>query len=228
MRKVLKAILTSIIKALKPYASHWNKTESTTPSSSQDTNSTIELHTIKKLSKEMIQETIREEALKWVGQEEIPGNKGWIDKHFEEMMKATGWNEGEAWCAYLGELVWYNAYKGYPHVQKDISLIFSASAVQTYWNFKKALWTVSKKPCIGALVIWQRYKQGKQSWQGHLGVCIDYGDDDFETVEGNTNVAGKREGKYSMKKKREFNFLVENGLRLVGFVYPKWEEIQLY
>ena len=43
----------------------------------------------------------------------------------------------------------------------------------------------------------------------------------METVEGNTNAGGSREGDVVAKKTRKYKFAVQNGLALEGFVYPK-------
>ena len=169
----------------------------------------------------MINEVVRRTALNWVGEEEIPGNMGWVDKEFERLMKLTGWKPSEAWCSYFVELVWKMSYVRDLRIVREINMICSASAVQTYLSFIKAGWLVNHSPEIGAIVVWQKFKNGKPHWSGHAGIVVDYSDKDFFTCEGNTNYAGKREGRLVLKKKRNYNFDVKNGLRLKGFIHVK-------
>lgn len=136
-------------------------------------------------------------ARKYLGQKEIPGNKFVDDpnvqKDLGELLHKAGQKDGEAWCCYLAEAVFCEAY---PLIEKELRKLFSASAVQTAKNFEAAGYEVSDKPFPNALVIWQRYVAGKKSWQGHAGVVDDQSpmtDTTWKSVEGNTNVAGERE-----------------------------------
>jgi hypothetical protein len=67
-------------------------------------------------------------------------------------------------------------------------------------------------------------KGGKEQRQGHAGIVIKPEDSYMETVEGNTNAAGSREGEVvaekSGKDARKYSFTATSGLRLKGFVYP--------
>lgn len=170
----------------------------------------------------MIRETIVQEAKKLIGEREKPKNSGFVNEDLEKEMIAMGWNKGWAWCVFATKLIYFKAYSKY---EKTLALItahiFSPSAVATLENFRKAGWEISQTPSIGSLVVWQKYKKNKKSWQGHIGVVIDFNDDNFITVEGNTNVRGSREGDGFMKKTRNYDFDKQNGLRLIGFVHPK-------
>jgi hypothetical protein len=156
-----------------------------------------------------------------VGQEEIRGNLGFKEERFQELMEAMGWEKGQAWCAYFGELVWKLAYSRQNGLfVSRLDKLFSASAVTTFKNFKKAGWPVhtGKNPKPGSLVVWQTYKNGKKYWTGHVGIYVEK---PFRTIEGNTNNDGSREGYKVAEKTRTFNYGSKSGLVLLGFIEPK-------
>ena len=156
-----------------------------------------------------------------VGQEEVRGNMGFKDAEFEEMMKAVGWSRTQAWCCYFCELVWKMVYLHDIGVNKELSTLFSGSTVQTWKNFLDSDWMQGTVPIKGAIVIWQKYKDGEPQWSGHAGIVTDIiSPAKFESVEGNTNAGGSREGYIVAKKNRILNLTKESGLRVLGFIHP--------
>lgn len=152
-----------------------------------------------------------------IGQKEISGNLGFQSQEFERLMKEVGWHEGDQWCVYFAKLTWYNRSPDWlkPKIKKSIS----GSSQQTWENVSKdPAFVVSKIPKPGDMVIWQTYKNGVGEWSGHAGIVTKVGFNDFKTIEGNTNDAGSREGYTVAPKDRPFNFDVNNGLRLKGFI----------
>lgn len=170
-----------------------------------------------------INEIIVETALKYVGQKEIKNNSGFIDFDFWQKMKNVGFNNGWAWCALFTELVWKEAYQIYnPIMFEEIDNLFSESATKTYNNFKKYGWTVNKIAEPGSLIIWQYYEENKPTWKGHAGIVKLLANEFIHTIEGNTNLAGHREGDQVAEKIRKYNFNpVQKGLVLLGFIHPK-------
>jgi hypothetical protein len=167
----------------------------------------------------MISQKIVEVALSYVGQTEKPGNRGWQDPKFEAKMVEVGWKVGHAWCAYQAELIWKEAYGKKHSLWKSLDRLFSPSAVSTYGNFHgSGLFKTGSAPRLGALAVW-RYGSG---WSGHIGVIVKVGPaPNFDTVEGNTNKAGEREGLRTMVKTRRTGLAATaRGLNLIGFVYP--------
>lgn len=160
-------------------------------------------------------------ARSYIGEKEISGNKGFENSHFESLMQKMGWKKFQAWCVYFGESVWKEGYEGNEHIIKDLDNLFSASAVQTWKNFYNSKrWESSQDPVKGALAIWQRYKDGKKTWMGHLGIVEDYFSVFLTTIDGNTS-GGLREGDRVDSVTRKYNRNLENGLNLLGFVRPK-------
>jgi len=167
----------------------------------------------------MIGQQIADIALKYVGETEKPNNSGFNDADFEKRMKETGWVKGASWCAYFCELVWKEAYKSSPETVA-LDKLFSGSATANYKNFDLAHgWEVGQTPKIGALSVW-RHGNG---WQGHIGIVTGIGQNGaYNTIEGNTNDVGGREGYIVAKKTRHLNQPYSaTGLNLIGFVYPK-------
>ena len=168
----------------------------------------------------MIGDIIKAKANHYIGEHEKPANSGFIDSVFEERMKQVGWLKGQAWCAYFAELVWTEAYTEYkPELLPRLKQLFAASATAMYKNFSlSGDFKVSKTPEEGAMVMW---REGI-GWQGHTGIVTAFsGGTVFNTVEGNTNTNGSREGVEVAAKIRPLDWIVkQNGLNLIGFVIP--------
>jgi len=169
----------------------------------------------------MINESIAKIAAGYVSQKEKPGNSGFYDEEFEQKMIAVGWRKHYAWCAFFVELVWREAYgKVNSVIECDLRELFSPSAVDTFYNFKRNDTYgkyVSKKPVVGSLICW-RYGDG---WQGHIGIVEKIEGKELITIEGNTNSQGGREGIEVARKRRLLNFdFANNKLNLLGFINP--------
>lgn len=175
-----------------------------------------------------INEKIVQAALSDEGKQEIKGNHGWVDKDFDLRMRATGWQDGQAWCAYWCEKIWTQVYS--PDAQKILRSLFSANAVATYNAFwDSPLFPTSEEPVEGAVAIWQKMVNGQPSFvgdtqwiRGHAGLVIDTEGDvnTFTTLEGNSNSEGGREGIEVARQVRTLDFDKYNGLQLLGFIHP--------
>jgi hypothetical protein len=161
-------------------------------------------------------EKLIEAARKDIGKKEKLSNSGFEDKELERAMKAVGWAAGWAWCASIQEKwVW----EAFPELKDEVHGFFVPSATATYRNLKNAGYKVSMIPTPGALVYWQRYRDGKGEWQGHAGVVSKViSDTEFYSIEGNTNAGGSREGDSVQEKHRFVKLDVENGLKVMGFI----------
>lgn len=167
----------------------------------------------------MIAEKIKNIALSYLGQREVPGNMGFTDKQFEKKMAAVGFVKSYAWCALFAELIWVEAYEGSKETLAKLKTLFSASATATFKNFDlDGTFNTSKTPKVGAVAIW-RYGNG---WQGHAGIVIAVNGDTITTIEGNTNAAGGREGIEVARKNRKWRgeAFKAKGLNIVGFILP--------
>lgn len=155
-------------------------------------------------------------AQKYVGQREIDGNLGFRDKTFEARMKAVGWRKTDSWCCYFMEMVAKEAVEVDGPEYKAFDWLFAPSCTATYANFAGSkMFKVGKVPKPGCLVVW-RLGQG---WKGHIGMVVNIKDGFMETIEGNTNAAGGREGIEVARKRRRVGFTNGPGLNIVGYIY---------
>ena len=161
--------------------------------------------------------TPSEIAKSYIGQKEKPSNLGFDDAEFEVKMQAVGFQKTHAWCSYFAELVFKEAY---PKKFEELDKLFSASAVQTYRNFRDAAYLMHNMPQKDCLVIWQMQKDGKPQWQGHAGIVVDVQPNNwiFESVEGNTNDGGGREGYIVARRTRKHLADVRDGLKVLGLI----------
>jgi hypothetical protein len=158
-----------------------------------------------------------EVAKSFIGMKEIPGNMGFEDERFEELMEEVGWQKGQAWCSYWVELVWKLAF---PDQKERLDKLFAAGAVKTYNNFKGSEYKVDHHPEPGCVAIWQTWKDNLPHWTGHAGIVVRViNDNQFESIEGNTNSSGGRDGIEVAKKIRKINLDTRNGLVLKGFIH---------
>jgi surface antigen len=171
---------------------------------------------------ELVDQRIVQIARGYAGQHEKAHNAGFLDAKFEAAMKSVGFTAGDAWCALFCELVWTQAFQGDKKRLAAINTLFSASAVQTWLNFKKnqvwAPFRTSISPSLGAVVVWKE----AGSWQGHAGIVIAIEDEKtFRSMEGNTTVDGGREGVIVASRLHTIGERTRRtGLVLQGFIHP--------
>lgn len=160
---------------------------------------------------------IVEIARGYIGQKEISGNKGFVDKQFDKDMRSIGFYTGAPWCGFFAILV-------YTKAKKNVKLLSSSSKYLIEKATKAKNWHA--EPIPGAVVVWATFKNGKRQSTGHIGIVAEVSEDgkNYTTIEGNTSDKGGREGIIVASRKRTIDaskWTVENGLRLMGFVYPE-------
>jgi hypothetical protein len=140
-----------------------------------------------------------------IGQEELKGNSGWKDKVFEAAMRSIGWHRGWAWCASWVRKVYLQAAeetwgKNSCHY-KRIKKVLSHGVLRTWNNMRKSPYfevsDTAGEGMIGCL------RHGKTRGHEYIVLTIGEDKDRVRTIEGNTNCAGEREGKYVMSRVRE-------------------------
>jgi hypothetical protein len=150
-----------------------------------------------------------------LGHRENAGNKFEDTSPLGRMLHLAGQKDGEAWCCYFAEGIFCEAF---PLKDKELRKLFSAGAVATFKNFSEANYDCHANPKVGDLMIMQNYKAGVKQWTGHAGIVTKVNaDGSFETIEGNTNGAGSREGDQVAVKVRK-NVYRADGLNVLGFV----------
>lgn len=163
-------------------------------------------------------ETIINIALSYVGNREKKGNSGFVNEAFQSLMDKAGWYLKAAWCAFFVRAMLMLAFKD----EKNLAVIkkcCSGNAQLTFKNFKAdGTFKTGMTPKDGALAVWQF----GNSTSGHIGF-VKKGKHSFntmETIEGNTNGNGSREGDQVAIKLRTIDRPhTDTGLNLIGFVY---------
>lgn len=139
-----------------------------------------------------------------IGNTEIKDNGGWVNKKFEAAMRAIGWMTGWAWCAswvrkvYLqaADELWGKKSENYRILKKALS----HGVLKTWRNMTASPYFVKEKGTLHRGDI-GFYDHGKG--KGHEIIFTSGNTKEFNTIEGNTNKAGAREGKYVMRRKRK-------------------------
>lgn len=170
-----------------------------------------------------IGEQIADIASSYIGQTEIPGNKGFTNQSFQKKMEAVGWKITYAWCAFFVELVWKEAYGSKHSLFATMDKLFSPSALSTYYNFAgHETWPTSKVPVVGAIAVF-KHGVNPSRWEGHCSIVSAYEHPSkaFVSIEGNTNDKGGREGYIVSEKIRGLKKPpTASGLNLIGFIHP--------
>lgn len=164
-------------------------------------------------------EKIIQTAKRYVGNLEIRSNAGFYDASFTAKMKAAGWYRGAAWCAFFTKHVYSEAYADDKAVALVIRNHFTGGVIDTYRRVKTAgTISIGAVPKVGAVVLWRLGKTPN----GHAGIVIsvDLKNNTMQTIEGNTNANGSREGDCVAQKTRTISRdFKPDGLNVEGYIY---------
>ena len=168
---------------------------------------------------------------------ETGSNGGFSDADFQDMMTAAGWRKGLAWCMFYAIALWLENAED-DQTRKAVRCL--GGGTQAAWkNAEKCGFVIGKIPKVGAIAIFQ--KQGSTS-SGHAAIVaktsgwtewfvadkrngIPLKDNEFLTIEGNTDESGSREGDGVYAKVRTLTFdAPQKGSSnvLLGFIYAPW------
>lgn len=156
-------------------------------------------------------------AKSYLGQKEVMQNIRFVDPQFDAKMRSVGFFTGAAWCCFFAKLVWNES--------GEETSVMNGSVQRSVKALRQAGYEISRTPIVGSLVVFESYSGGTRKSTGHIGIVTQVNNDNsYDTVEGNTNDKGGREGIMVASRHRhitESHFNVVNGMRLIGFVYPK-------
>lgn len=155
-----------------------------------------------------------EESLKYIGISEVGTNAG---PEVEKFLQAVRLGKGNPWCAAFVVF----CLKEIEKKHKIDSGIYETGHALTMWNRTPENRKL-KTPTPGAIVIWQMYKNGKQTTSGHAGIILENPKPNvIVTVEGNTSDSSSvsREGDGVYKKIRSFPS-VSKTMVIKGFLLP--------
>lgn len=150
----------------------------------------------------------------YIGQKEIRGNKGFVDKNFQALMEESGFAKGYAWCSIFAESMLRQLPLPTAAIQ-DIARVMTPRGVGSFNAIKAGKSKVLKysdTPKVGSIVF---YKPSSNPALGHVGIVTSVNSDGtFNTIEGNTSAKGEREGTMVAAKTRGKSI---QGLDLLGF-----------
>jgi len=167
-------------------------------------------------------ELLAAEAEKWLGVREHGSNRGKEVEMFQR--EVDGKANGEAWCMSFCQFcvaeVDRRLAAEYEVYTK--SEIYRTEHCLTCWN--KTGDHLKVRPgakSIGMMIIWQYFKGGKGTANGHVGIIHDVlTNGDIITVEGNTKdrnmVVRDGDGVYLMRRQIQYN----GNFRVVGILRP--------
>lgn len=146
-----------------------------------------------------------------VGTKETAPNKGPMVEKFQRAV--DGKADGESWCLgfiqyCVNEVCATNGLK---------NPLFKTEHTLTLWD-KTPNTLKSQRPTRGSIAVWQHYKEGKPTMQGHVGIVNNYLPGSFFSIEGNTS-DGKginRDGDGVYLRKRSLQST--ESFKLLGFV----------
>lgn len=157
--------------------------------------------------------TLVEIAAKYIGQREIPGNQGFVNKEFDAKMRGVGFVNGSPWCMFFVRLC---VKETFPEQWHELDGLLSPHCLTALRRLRAAGYEISLTPTAGAIFIMQK----GSTMQGHTGITI-AGEKSgkFMTTEGNTNDAGSREGEVVANKTRSLITTPQpQGLWVRGFI----------
>jgi len=139
---------------------------------------------------------------------------------FVQLLKTVGWKMFDAWCVYFAEAVWKLGYSDFDSTMiKVLDVLFSANAVHTWKNFSQSDFVCDDIPEVGAIIIYQLWKDGKPTTSGHACICIEVNSKHYTTMDGNTG-SNVREGDTVARRIKKINRKhKDNGLNRLGVIH---------
>lgn len=176
-------------------------------------------------SKSIVNPTLTDVASFYIGQKELKNNSGFQSATFESKLREVGWQMYQAWCSYFTELVVSECAQlnGNHIIHQLATKLFSGSSTKTYKNFElekeqnvRLPFIVSESPIKNSVGI---FRYGN-TWKGHSVIINDVNSRGIiDTIEGNTNLQGSREGTHVLEKTRATNVaLKKDGLNFIGCI----------
>lgn len=153
-------------------------------------------------------ETVIKTARGEVGYTEGRAQSGGFNNNtkYADQVPGLEWADFQPWCATF--VAWVALKSGVGDLYPKTASCDQAGQ----WFKARKRW--SQYPAIGAQVFY-----GTSRDLNHTGIVVGYDATHIETIEGNTNNDGSREGSSVMRKKR-----LRRGANVVGYGYPQFEE----
>jgi hypothetical protein len=176
---------------------------------------------------DLIKERISVEAKAFLNERNINEAAEYREPLYQMKLSLFGWDLDFSAASIFCEVVWKRAYKGYVLNYNELDRLFSPSPVATHANFRGCnSYKTGNVPEVGSLAIWRR----GNTWQGAMGIVVGVSPDmtTFGIMEG--RVMEGSNGKFikvqeGLDKRLSLPF-AQDKLNLIGFVYPKKQDIE--
>jgi len=129
-------------------------------------------------------------AITQIGNQEIPKNSNW-GEHVQKYLKSVGITFPASWC---GAFVYWCCKQAYP-----TNILYKTGGVLMQWNKVLPQYKHSE-PKVGDIFIMD-FGKGL----GHTGFVENIIGNEIETIEGNSNDEGSREGYEVCRRKRKIS-----------------------
>jgi len=154
------------------------------------------------MAKQLKAQAVIEEASRWLGVKEVGNNGGFDNAEFQSLMVDVGWKKGEAWCISAAKAWWLEVFKDDAVIHAEIKRIISKSCMKSWQAVTQSSIIRKTNEIVEGGIFIYSAGEGK----GHAGIVTKKLDDfKMRTVEGNTNIAGGREGDSIMSRVRDVN-----------------------
>ncbi len=147
---------------------------------------------------------------------------------FHAKLSSFNWDLQFASSSIFCEIVWKIAHKGGgTNEWNELDRLFCPGPVATYTNFRgNRTYKTGNQPEPGSIAVWKR----GNSWQGHMGIVSEVSEnkETFKIIEGRALIGSENRFigvQESDNKKMNLPF-ANDKLNLLGFIYPKNEEIR--
>jgi hypothetical protein len=156
-------------------------------------------------------------------------NRGFTDAVFQSMMRSVGWTTGQAWCAYYVKLVYMQFFS---FDREWVNKNFTGSAVGNFIQVRnlnkqgdrRYITITTDTPQVTDIPVWGIVGRG------HTGIVTQViNPNRVETVEGNTNLSGAREGDGAQRLTRNVRVGQRNseGQILNGYIRRNFTEDEI-
>lgn len=176
----------------------------------------------------MIYEKVVVTAKSYLNDKNVNDAKDFNEPVFQAKLAKFNWELQFSASSIFAEIVWKIAIgKDSLSEWQELDRLFSPSPIATHANFRgNKTYKTGNVPELGALVFWKR----GNSWQGHMAIVIAVSDDkqSFDIIEARalTGSEDKFINVEEKKNKRVGLPFANDKLNILGFVYPKNQEIR--
>lgn len=177
----------------------------------------------------LISEKVVVTAKDFLKSKNVNDSRDFNEPIFKAKMAKYNWDLQFSASSIFAEIVWKIAVGGQGSVSDwaELDRLFSPSPIATHANFRgNKSYKTGNVPEPGALVFWKR----GNSWQGHMAIVTEVSEDrqSFDIIEARA-LTGSEDKFINVEEKKGKKVglpFCTDKLNILGFVYPKHQEIR--